>query len=359
LQEVSHNVSRLIQVEPVAPAPAGVRSGNSRVGGLSLYREATGGVTAILSKLLKGSPRHCRAERPAEIGGYSDMNLGAARVPPIWPSMGKATFFLSVVSATVAGLEELMGGLYNWRVWHLLGVSELRNRYARSRFGQGWVVLSTGAMIGTLAGIWSLLWNQSLPELMPFIGISIIMWNFLAQILSECPSIFVMHSNYYHNQRMNFSVSIYSVIYKNTIILAHNFIIVIALIIVFGLPINRWLLQIIPAFALTLITMTWLGYLVAMMCVRYRDVIQLITTWLTVLFFITPVMWKPDFLPPGYQFIVDWNPLAQFLELLRAPLLGRPVSAHTWGITIALALVGGVLSLPVIGRYQRRVIFWM
>jgi lipopolysaccharide transport system permease protein len=287
------------------------------------------------------------------------MNFGSPHVRPIWPSMSKTTFFSSVLSATGAGFEELMGGVYNWRVWHLLGVSELRNRYARSRFGQGWLVLSTGTMIGALASVWSLLWNQPLHDLMPFIGISITVWNFLSQILSECPSIFVMHSNYYRNQRMNFSVSIYSVIYKNTIILAHNFIIVIALIIIFGLPINWRLLQIIPAFMLICITMAWLGYLIAMMSVRYRDIIQLITTWLMVLFFITPIMWKPDFLPPRYQFIVDWNPLAQFLELLRAPLLGGPVSTHTWGTTIAIALGGGLLSLPLIGRYQRRVIFWM
>jgi ABC-type polysaccharide/polyol phosphate export permease len=284
------------------------------------------------------------------------MDFEGPRVPPI---LNNVTFFSSVISATEAGFEELVSGLRNWRVWHLLGVSELRSRYARSRFGQGWVVLSTGTMIGALATVWSLLWNTPLRDLMPFMGTSIIIWGFLSQTVSDCTSVFVQHGNYYRNQRMNFSVSIYSVIHKNTIILAHNFIIVIVLIIVFGLSIDWWVLQIIPAFMLNCITMAWLGYLIAMICVRYRDVIQLIATWLTVLLFITPVMWKPDFLPPRYQFIVDWNPLAQFLELLRAPLLGGPVSAHTWGTTIAIALGGGVLSLPVIGHYQRRVIFWM
>jgi homopolymeric O-antigen transport system permease protein len=287
------------------------------------------------------------------------MNFGVLGTPPTWLNVRKARFLSSILSATGAGFAELRGGAHNWRVWHLLGVSELRNRYARSRFGQGWVVLSTGIMIGALATTWSLLWNTPLHDLMPFMGTSLIIWGFLSQTISDCASIFVQHGNYYRNQRMNLSVSIYSVIHKNMIILAHNFILVIVLVIVFRLSINWWLLQIIPAFVLTCITMTWFGYLIAMICVRYRDVIQLITTWLAVLIFVTPVMWKPDFLPPRYQFIVDWNPLAQFLELLRAPLLGGPVSAHTWGITIAIALGGGVLSLPVIGHYQRRVIFWM
>jgi lipopolysaccharide transport system permease protein len=284
------------------------------------------------------------------------MEFGSSRVAPIWLSISNGT---SALSSARAGFEELLGGAYNWRVWHLLGVSELRNRYARSRFGQVWLVLSTGTMIGALALVWSLLWNQSLHELMPFIGISIIMWNFLAQMISECTSVFVAHSNYYRNQRMNLSVSIYSIIYKNTLMLVHNLLVVVVLIVAFGVPVNMWLLQIVPGVVLTWIAMIWFGYLIAMVCVRYRDIVQLITTWLTVLFFITPVMWKPAFLPLQYHFIIDWNPLAQFLELLRAPFLGQPVSGHTWMVTIAVALLGGLLSLPVIGRYRPRVLFWM
>jgi ABC-type polysaccharide/polyol phosphate export permease len=96
-----------------------------------------------------------------------------------------------------------------------------------------------------------------------------------------------------------------------------------------------------------------------MACVRYRDFIQVITNWLAILFFLTPVMWKADFLPNEYRFIIDYNPFAQFLALLRAPLLGEPVSLHTWVSTLVIAVGGAMIALPLIGRYQRRVIFWM
>jgi len=264
-----------------------------------------------------------------------------------------------MMSAAAAGFEEILGGARNWRVWHLLGLNDLRNRYARSRFGQLWLTLSTAVMIGVLSIVWSLLWQQPLRELMPFIGIGLIIWNFLAQVLTECTSIFGAHGNYYRNQKMNFSVSIYSVIYRNALILAHNLIVIVVLIVALGVPVNWYLLQIVPALVLTCIMMAWAGYVIAMTCVRYRDVIQLISTWLMVWFFVTPVMWKPDFLSPQYRFIIDYNPLAQFLELLRNPFLGEPVSGHTWITTIAITLGGGLLALPVIGYYQRRVIFWM
>src|SRR6516225_685921 len=146
-------------------------------------------------------------------------------------------------------------------------------------------------MIGVLAIVWSLLWNQPVHELMPYIGTSLIMCNYLSYVLTDCTSIFVAQGDLYRNQKMNFSVSIYSVIYKNTVMLAHSLIIIVVLIIAFRVPVNWYLLQIVPAFGLTLIVMMWVGYLIAMICVRYRDVVQVITTWFTVLLYITPVMW--------------------------------------------------------------------
>src|SRR5262245_52616783 len=185
------------------------------------------------------------------------------------------------------------------------------------------------------------------------------MWTFLSQVLIDSTTVFVTQGNFYRNQKMNFSVSVYSVIYKNTMVLAHSLVIIVILIVAFGLPVNWYSLQIVPAFALTCIMMAWAGYVIAMTCVRYRDIIQLVTTCLMVWFFITPVMWKPESLRPDYHFIIDYNPLAQFLELLRKPFLGEPISGHTWIMTVAIALGGGLLSLPVVGRYRRRIIFWM
>jgi ABC-type polysaccharide/polyol phosphate export permease len=264
----------------------------------------------------------------------------------------------SLEHAGVAGLAEILAGVHHWRVWHLLGARELHQRYVRSKLGQFWLVLSSAAMIGAMATVWSMLSNQPVQELAPFIGTGIVIWNYFSQVLIDCTMVFVVHGNLYRNQRMNFSVSIYSVIYKNTIILAHSLLIVVGLILIFGVPVNWYDLQIVPAFLLTWITMLWAGYVIAMICVRYRDVIQLINNWLLVLFFITPVLWKPGLLPPQYQFIVDYNPFAQFVELLRNPLLGEPVSSSTWLSTVAIALGGAFLAGPVIGRYRRRVIFW-
>jgi len=265
----------------------------------------------------------------------------------------------SVKNFAVIGFADLLDGIRYWRVWHLIGIRELRHRYARSKLGQFWLMLSTAAMIGILTVMFALLFNQPIRQLMPFVGVSVILWNYLSQTFLECTSIFVGQANLYRNQRMNFSVSIYSVIYRNTIMLAHSVVIIVVLIIACGVPVNWHLLEVVPALGLTWIALIWSGYLIGMMCVRYRDVIQVINTWLTVLFYVTPVMWKPDFIPQQYRSIIDLNPLAQFLEILRNPLLGQPASSYAWVSTAVIALGGGLIALAVIGRYQNRIIYWM
>jgi lipopolysaccharide transport system permease protein len=214
-------------------------------------------------------------------------------------------------------------------------------------------------MIGVIGLVWSLLFKQPVRELLPFFGIGIVMWNFMSQSLIESTGIFTAHGQFYRNQKMNFAVSIYSVIYRNTIIIGYNLIIIALLIVVFSIPVNWYLLQIVPAFLLTWIMLLWLGYVLAMACVRYRDLVQVVASWMLVIFFLTPIMWKPDFLPSDYHFLIEYNPFAQFLELLRNPFLGQPVSAFAWWSSAAIAIGGALLALPVIGRYQRRIIYWM
>ena len=148
-------------------------------------------------------------------------------------AMSAARVLPDIKQLAQAGFNELVQGACNWRVWHLLGTKELRNRYMRSKLGQLWLTLSSAIMIGVMGLVWSLLFKQPVRDLLPFFGISLIMWNFMSQVLIECTGVFNAHGQFYRNQKMNFAVSVYSVIYKNTIIIGYNLIIIAILIIGF------------------------------------------------------------------------------------------------------------------------------
>jgi ABC-type polysaccharide/polyol phosphate export permease len=114
---------------------------------------------------------------------------------------GKTTSPILVKGAAIEGLQELLGGIGHWRISHL--IRDLRHRYTRSKLGQLWLMISTASMIAALSAVWSLLWHQLIQDLMPFIGVSLIVWSYLpqvSQVLVDCTSAFVSHGHLYRNQ---------------------------------------------------------------------------------------------------------------------------------------------------------------
>jgi len=87
--------------------------------------------------------------------------------------------------------------------------------------------------------------------------------------------------------------------------------------------------------------------------------VQIIASFLQIIFFLTPVVWKPEILSVHAQSVMQWNPFAVFISIVRDPLLGRPVSAMTWAEAFVLSFGGLVLALPFIGRFRRRLIYWL
>jgi len=115
----------------------------------------------------------------------------------------------------------------------------------------------------------------------------------------------------------------------------------------------------VPAFALTLVAGFCAAYLVGMLCTRYRDMILFTSTAMQLLFYITPVLWKRDFLPAEFAWITHLNPFAAYLAILRDPLLGHPVALASWAYA-ALLCAGLVLAtLLAAGSVRRRLIYWV
>jgi len=77
----------------------------------------------------------------------------------------------------------------------------------------------------------------------------------------------------------------------------------------------------LPGFGLLVLALVWTSYLVAIACVRFRDLTQVVQNGLMIAFFITPILWKPDQIPPDKQYLLFLNPFAALLAVVREPLL--------------------------------------
>jgi ABC-type polysaccharide/polyol phosphate export permease len=257
------------------------------------------------------------------------------------------------------GVLDLKSGLRYWRLSHLIGLGEIRRRYARSRLGQFWLTLSTAIMVVALGVVWSTLWKANIRDLMPFFAISLVIWNLITGVLGEASTTFVATGPMFLNQGMSFSTAIYGLIYKHLLIFLHNVPIIVIIMAVFPVPLRSVSLLAVPGLLCLVLSLLWLGYIIAIACVRYRDLTQAVQSSLLIAFLITPVLWTPDQLDANKQFLLAFNPLADLLTVVRQPLLGQVPSLSEWIGAVAFSLGGFLIALPLIGFSRSRLIYWI
>ena len=256
-------------------------------------------------------------------------------------------------------MSDVVDGARQWRLWYLLGSSDMRRRYARSRLGQAWIMLSSAITISTMGLVWSFLWKQPVAEMLPFVAVGMIVWQLLSGVLTEATSVLAANGHYFLNQYTPASTVLFSLLYRQGVTFLLNILFPIALALAFGMAITPQVLLVVPGLVLLGLACFWMAFVIAILCTRFRDLIQIVNSVLQVAMFITPVLWKPELLSPAAQHYVVLNPFAVLVAVVRDPLLGRPLPVTYWLAALALAVGGMMLALPFIGRYRRRLIYWL
>lgn len=240
-----------------------------------------------------------------------------------------------------------------------MGVGEIRRRYARSRLGQFWVTLSTAFALGALSLVWSALWRMPMANLLPFIAVSMVVWTFISGMLTEAPTVFVSAAPIVHNQGMELSTFLFALLLKHLLILAHNLPILIAIALFVGLNPGLQGFAALAGVALLALFMFSLSYLIAIACLRFRDLTQVIQNAVMILFFVTPVLWRPEQIAAENAYLLDYNPFAIFLATIQKSALGGAATTYEWSMAIALAVGTTAVVLPVVGWARKRLIYWI
>ncbi|GJH35691.1 ABC transporter permease [Paraburkholderia azotifigens] len=255
-------------------------------------------------------------------------------------------------------LYDLKQSIASWRLWTLLGWLEVRQRYARSRVGPFWLTISTGVMIGSIGVVYGTLFGMKMSDYLPYLSVSLVLWTTFSATVLEGSTAYISSGHYIRQAATPKLIFMLQVVWRNLVILAHNFLIVVLLLLVFGVKNWETLPIFIPALLLYMANAMWIAMVAGLLSARFRDLPQIVAALLQVAFYITPIIYRPSALT-RYSFIVELNPLAHLIELVRAPLIGELPSATTWGVTVGLAVFGWLFALALTGRYLKRIPYWV
>jgi ABC-type polysaccharide/polyol phosphate export permease len=258
-----------------------------------------------------------------------------------------------------AARSDLRRGVTDWRMWMLLGMNDIRQRYQRSRVGQFWITLSMLVTIAALGGVYSYLFRMSIQEYLPPLTMSIVAWGLISSMVNESCYVFTGSESYVRQVPMPKSIFVHRMLVRNLVTFAHNVIIAPLLYLAFGLR-PGWPILLVPiGLAIVIVNGFWIGLLVGTLCARFRDLPQIVTSLLQIAFFVTPVMWRPSQLPPEASWVVDVNPLASLLAIIRDPLLGKVPEPSAYLMGIALMVAGLGVTIPFFARFRARIVYWL
>ena len=258
----------------------------------------------------------------------------------------------------VLALRDILDGGRLWYVWGALGWHDIRQRYRRSKLGPFWLTISLGVMIGALSGLYAGLFKVDGVRYLPHVAIGFVIWSFISGLINEGCNAFIDGQGSIKQVRLPMSVYVYRVVWRNMIILSHNFLIVVAVVLLFGIRPGWNVLLAIPAIGVLCLNGVWAGLLLGLVSARFRDVPLIIINAMQIAFFMTPIMWQPELLPSG-ALVVAFNPFFHAIEIVRAPLMGTAPPLLSWLAVFATMLAGTALAFILYVRYRCRITYWV
>jgi ABC-type polysaccharide/polyol phosphate export permease len=204
----------------------------------------------------------------------------------------------------------------------------------------------------------SLLFKANIIEILPYVSLGLITWVFLSNIIVESCLVYVnfgwMLSNLIFDP-LHLCLRVFSRVF---IAFLHGFLAVALILLLIGkLNLTSFYL-LVPAFLIYFINTISICIIFGYLATRYRDIVQIIQTLLSVLVFVTPIMWRTDML--GERKIVALiNPFTHFIDLIRAPLIGEELTSVGIYYTVIFTVMSFGLASYFYKKYRNQLIFWL
>lgn len=272
--------------------------------------------------------------------------------------MTTTTSSVQAPSAEKAGAWDLVAGFLSWRLWAFLGLQDIRQRYRRSAFGPLWLALGLGITIIGIGLLYAQILKVSAGNFIPFLAISLLIWNLITAVINESTALFQSGAGLMTSMRMPYSTFALRCIVRNLIVMIHCVVPAAIAFVYYKYPVTLTALAALPGFVLLLANLYWISLAVGLLCLRYRDVAQIVIYAMQLAVFLTPIIWQPTSIKSGSSLLAV-NPLYHLVQLVRGPVFNHVVSLDSFEFCSVMLVVGGGATVVAFMRARRYMVYWI
>ncbi len=262
-------------------------------------------------------------------------------------------------SAYHVAVIDILSGLLAFNIWGRLGWRDTKRRYRRTVLGPIWATVSVALFVLTLGLLWSNLWNRDPKVYLPYLTSGMLCWTLISSVCTDGSYSYFVNEKLLKQLRISYTLIACAAVWRNVIVFLHNISIYVLVCIYAGVAVTWATLLVVPGFALLCLNAAWIAVLLGAVCARYRDLLQLVSSLLQIMLFLTPIFWSPDQLTGRTALLATYNPLYHLIAIVRDPLLGRAPAPLHWVAVVLITLAGWALTVHVMGRFRHRIVYWL
>ena len=237
---------------------------------------------------------------------------------------------------------------------------DLRDARSRSILGPYWATLAISVQVSIVGLVFSLSFGVESGDYFLYVAVGLVLWNFLTTSVNEAAKKYAENSAALRQFDVPISFFVLRVLLKNIWQLVINFSIV-AIILVFQPSQIAWDILWLPLGLVIFISNAgWIAGAAALAGARFQDIPPLVSTTLMVFFYLTPLIWRVDFLPSADLHFIAWaNPVFHWIEVVRAPVLGTAPNLVSAAVASTTGLAGLGLTALMYRLLGWRVRYWV
>jgi ABC-type polysaccharide/polyol phosphate export permease len=237
-------------------------------------------------------------------------------------------------------------------------INGLRTRYRRSVLGFLWSLLNPLMIMVVVSVVFSTVFKQDIQKFSIYIFSGLSPWLFISgSIAGGCLCLINAEGflKKVYVPKSIFPIALESI---ETINFLFSIISLYILSLFIGHPISLTMLWLPLAIFITYFFCLGLATIVGVWTIYFRDLNHITGIFLQALFYMTPIVYPIESIPPEMQGIYLYNPFYYFINLFRKIILGNPeLSFMDWLIPAGLALISFLVGCAVLKKAENDMVF--
>jgi ABC-2 type transport system permease protein len=257
---------------------------------------------------------------------------------------------------------DVVEGFRQHELWRAFAWDEIKNRYRNSVLGVLWIIAAYAIFVAGISIFFSrFTQSYSTQQFIVYVALGYATFQYLMGNISDGTDVFASSSSWIKSSNLPYSIYVYKSMFRSLLPFLMQMTVAFTVMGIFGqLSHLGWgALMALPALIVFIICAVPLQYMLGLISARYRDVKYTINAITRIMIFITPILWVREDMGGNRAKFADYNPLAHFLEIFRAPLMGEEARPVSWIVVLCATLSIWALATIVSMFMRRRLPYWI